>query len=456
MKHVVLTTLTFFSCLNIFSMDFDQSKRVITTTIKKSRSNLDHVAAVTYSPDGRYFLENVSDDDSRFQLHMWDVQQNKIVKTAEDHNAGIFSTNNKYIILKLNESIFGTMTVPPLLYSIQHKTHQPLITDFENYSTNPSFELSSNNRYIKFKLYQPNSPQCECRLLEYDDKTDKLKTISLNSWGNIRDWVFDQDGRDDSNPQHMIYIKNENTLAKRMIGCDHDIVTYSIPEDGSMHVDDCLVSLQYDQFIKLLLIKNDVVQEVKTTPYPDAYRSTMSILHIPETGLIIYQSGPLSFHILNKDFQEIGRYSLENAEGYDGRIKMFLINEKKTHLVAVYDDQSTTPSKIICFDLSDINTSSTTHALSGKEIKCSMQILALKFIANKKLLAQGRKTKILDIDGKKALTLGKSQCNSCHENSIITIYHTPFSVYTAQDCMHAIPVKTKLRKYTLDKTLLDD
>jgi len=433
-------------------------KPVEKAIVKQNRNNRDHVPQVKLSPDGRYFLENISETPSQLQLHMWDTQQDKIVKTFPGYNAGVFSTNGEYTILSCNGSIMGSMTVPPLLYSMKHDKSIPLLVNIgDKYSPwLPNIDLSSNNRYIKFSIVNLDTRSPEYFLMEYDNANNQLTNLSLKDWGSIGNWQFTSDGNHYSDAQHMLYTKDGKTLAKRTIGSDHDTITYPINANASMRANNCLVSLQYNDLLELLFITNENVQVIQTSPYPDSDRFPMNLLHIPETGLIIYQSGPLSFHILNKDYKKVGSYSLQNAEGYNGWIKQFVTNEKKSHLVALYDNQNITPSKIICFNLSDIGISNTSHEMVGTELKCNMRILALKFITNKKLLAQGTKTKIINIDGNKGLNFGESQSSSMHANSILTIYHTPFNIYSAQDVMNTIPAKTTLTKYTIDKALLDD
>lgn len=462
MKHILTIFAASSLFFNTFSMDLSQETNpTIVTVLKKSHANRDHVATVLYSHNGEYFFENISDSPSQLKLYLRNAQENTIVKTFPDYNYGQFSTNGRYAVLSFSGAAQGSMPVAPLLYSIQHNTCIPLLANIgDKYSPfPPTIELSSNNRYIKINSVNLDTHSDTNFLMQYNDTKNLVTNVDLSDWGTIARWQFTSDGNSYEDPQHMLYIKDGKTLTKRDIASGQDVIAYQIDANGNMYANGCLVSLVYDSFIKLLFIKNNTVEEIKSAPYPDAKFRVMHILHLPKTELIIYQSGPLSFCILDKNYRQVGSYSLKNAEGYQGSLQKLITNDKESHLVAMYDSygQDVVPSRIICFDLSAaINKSITSDEIPSKELKCTMQILALKFIANKKLLTQGSKTKIIDLDGDTIFSAGESQSSTIHGNSILTIYHTPFDRYQLQDVMNTIPAKTKLTQYIVDKALLDD
>lgn len=161
--------------------------------IKKCKHHRINTINLIYSPDGTYFLENISRNESQCQVSLWNTEQKRCIKTFPGYAQALFSPSNDYIILYKNVGNGKGLDIAPLLYSITHDISIPLLNDYENYSWYTPTIHSSGNYIMQKTEYKYES---KCTLIHYIKDEKRIQKIILeDDLNNSRAFDFDPDSK---------------------------------------------------------------------------------------------------------------------------------------------------------------------------------------------------------------------------------------------------------------------
>ncbi len=423
--------------------------------IKKTSDNTTFGVQALYSPNGKYFIENVSTTLNQSQINVWHSPDKKIIKTFQFYaNHWQFDPRNSYVIF-YTKTRLDRDYLPAFLYSLTHNREIPLCND-TLIKANMKLGTSSNGQFIAYSFVKENYENTTL-VLDYSHHLDTLHEIPQGS-NNMSDvWAFCSGSKDLGADQHILYIsKDGKSLIKQKLPYNILLSHPLTKKYTNMYVNKSLITLQSNKEIELLEMTSPYDIVPLRTIITDIYDSSkINILPIHWKQIIAHQYTNDSFSMLDNRYNKIGSYTLKNDKipAIGAILKNLITNQKSSGLIAHYDySEARTRSSIIFFDLSSINTKMTAIRKDFNQ-----KINTIQFINNDFLLIQGRKSYIFDTQGNKITDLGECQSAIADSNSpsILHINQTPFFGYNhALGGYGEIPTKTKIILSTIDEKAL--
>lgn len=418
-------------------------------TIKKTNLNGTFGLQALFSPDGKYFIENVSTKNEKGHINLWHTSDRKIIKTFESYaNGWIFDPHSNYVIFYIKNR--HARHCPPAHIYFLLKEKEVSLYNERTILGHENLAISSNGNYIWYRFVKETGEETTL-FLNYNHNDNDLNTIPHENWDKndmSSLWTFGSDAPNHYADQHIIYLSKNNELIKRGLNNDCLIVHPLIEECEKIEVNESLITLKYRDRIELLEIKNDTIIPLRTIPYT---WYNIKIIPIKNKKIIAHQSDKSSFIILDEQYNEIESYTFKSDTYSETVLEDLIINETGNNLIVLYNyNKEETPSNIAFLDISAVNKGMPTIHKNFNE-----KIHSIQFITHDLLLISGINAYIFDVKGNKIANLGECQSAIASGNSIIQIHHTPFYAYNSKRCgCSTVPMKTKVWLTTFNEEYL--
>ena len=483
MKHIALVSLS--SILSFYLLPMDRPNKplsehhkpvkslkqeapdtifkscVAEKTIENTWNNRTFGVQALLSPNGKYFIENISThDEKKPQIKIRQLPNCQIIETFESYaNKWQFDPHSRYVLFH-TETKNGCNRIPAFLYSLKTKKTLPLCNK-NLVCADLKLTMSSNGQYIAYHFMPIERNKDTIRFLAYNDYSTTISEDLLMKNMKISNvWTFCSDGKDTSGDQHLIYISEDKSALIKIKLPYHVFIPCCLdPKKNytNIYATESLITLQRDKAIDLFTMNSDTIVPLRTIS-TDIYDSNIiNIVSLPMQLVIAHQYTKNSFAILehsyNRKYKEIASYTFKNdrfPETYVSLTKL-VTNKSCRNLVALYRYNTTaSPSSIVFCDLPSVNSDMQPIRKDFQE-----EIHSIEFIDNKHILIGGIKAYVFDTQGNKIGSLGQCQIAVAHGNSIIKIRHTPFFGYDLTlDGHKEIPMKTKLSLVNIDEEKL--
>ena len=377
--------------------------------IKKSNLNREK-PYIAHSNDDKYFTENISNNSSQDQIHLWSIQPLKQIKTFPGYSAALFSPDCRHIIIGPALRHCETMAISPFLYSIEHDTQRELVSDHKSYHQyNVLFD--PQGRYFLQTLSHANDGKKH--ILTQLLNENKLTTIEL-AWGNASSFCFIPED------EHLLYINGQNQLIRYnsnnpsleqilLDGCGQ-YMNINIERNQPL-----LISLSQMQQKTLLYCSQDpnnkdqlLVERIVKLESPVNYSSRSA--YSSQLNRMAYNSSNTTLQLIDDCGNKIAHHQLD-TEKHQG-INHIVFHKEGNYLASLNERIDRTHnlllSSIILWNLSD------RPHIPGIRIDRPYRINECSFTKAGNLLTHGNKTELWNMNGTKIATLGKNQ-NSCHQ-----------------------------------------